>query len=506
MAEVQISEKKGKVNVMFPGNRLRLFEPDGDLVASNGSTSDKVHIKIYETDEYLVFDVDWDDIYKADGVTNWGTNRDTTVTNLNADVLDRGLPYQLGVGQRVVNDSGLTLNAGTPVTIQSVNAQGAILVDQAKASDSTKMPAHYVLLERLTDGETGEATSHGLVKDLDTSSYQVGTKLYVAPAGGLTVTAPTGSNIVQLYGTVQRSSSTEGEVLVHSMGADESRLADVATSGDYNDLSNLPQIPSDTHIGNTDLTVVGSRTINMYTSYGTLNFMRTQYVALLSISGPTSTVHIKGTLKVDAPSVSGGFIQLEEYGQNGNNYIELRAPSSIASNFHLVFPSSDGTNGQALVTDGSGNLSFSTISGGSSSTIKHFYSGGAQLAYPYSRYLPLTGDVIEQNTSSSALSRTGFIAPYDGEVKKIIARSQEALGNTVLQWYKATDGTHAPATSLQSVTVNIDTANTSETYTYTTATFSKGDILSLKVDPTNDPVSNTMEFNYIIEFEFDTST
>ena len=98
------------------------------------------------------------------------------------------------------------------------------------------------------------------------------------------------------------------------------------------------------------------------------------------------------------------------------------------------------------------------------------------------------------------------MAPYDGEVTKIIARSQETLGNTVLQWYKATDGTHAPATSLQSVTVNINAANTSFTYTYSTVTFSKGDILSLKVDPTSDPVSSTMEFNYIVEFEFDTTT
>ena len=80
------------------------------------------------------------------------------------------------------------------------------------------------------------------------------------------------------------------------------------------------------------------------------------------------------------------------------------------------------------------------------------------------------------------------------------------MGNTILQWYKATDGTHGPNTSLQSVTVDIDTANTTFTYTYTTATFSKGDILSLKVDPTSDPVSSTMEFNYIVEFEFDTST
>lgn len=490
---------------MLPGTRLRIFEPDGDLTASNGSTSDKVHIKMVETDQFLIYDVDWDDIYKADGVTNWGTNRATTVSNLNAEVLNAGLPYQLGLGQRVVNDSGVTLSAGTPVTIKSVTL-GFIYVDQAKASDSTKMPAHYVLLEQLADGANGEAASYGLVKDIDTSPYSVGTKLYVAPSGGTTVTPPTGTNIVQLYGTVQKSDSTDGEILVQGMGADESRLADVATSGDYNDLTNLPTIPTDTNLATNDLTISGTRKVNLYDSAGVVDFMRTQYVSLLSIDGPDSTVHIKGILKVDSPSVSGGFIRLEEYGQGGNNYVELRAPSSVTSDFALVLPGSDGTNGQAIVTDGSGNLSFSTISGGSSSTIKHFYSGGAQLAYPFSRYLPLTGDVIEQNTSSSALSRTGFVAPYDGEVKKIIARSEEALGNTVLQWYKATDGTHAPATSLQSVTVNIDTANTSETFTYTTATFSKGDILSLKVDPTNDPVSSTMEFNYIIEFEFDTTT
>ena len=32
----------------------------------------------------------------------------------------------------------------------------------------------------------------------------------------------------------------------------------------------------------------------------------------------------------------------------------------------ITYPASDGTNGQAIVTDGSGNLSFSTISGGGS--------------------------------------------------------------------------------------------------------------------------------------------
>jgi hypothetical protein len=42
----------------------------------------------------------------------------------------------------------------------------------------------------------------------------------------------------------------------------------------------------------------------------------------------------------------------------------------------LVYPSSDGTNGQVLTTDGSGNLSFSTISGYTDSDVETYISNG----------------------------------------------------------------------------------------------------------------------------------
>lgn len=43
---------------------------------------------------------------------------------------------------------------------------------------------------------------------------------------------------------------------------------------------------------------------------------------------------------------------------NVANFVGLRAPNSIASNITWVLPNADGTNGQALQTDGSGNLSW----------------------------------------------------------------------------------------------------------------------------------------------------
>ena len=47
------------------------------------------------------------------------------------------------------------------------------------------------------------------------------------------------------------------------------------------------------------------------------------------------------------------------FGDSDNsNYVSLRAGATIASNISFTLPAADGTNGQAIVTDGSGALSF----------------------------------------------------------------------------------------------------------------------------------------------------
>ena len=48
----------------------------------------------------------------------------------------------------------------------------------------------------------------------------------------------------------------------------------------------------------------------------------------------------------------------------GGEYVGLQAPATVASNVTFTLPGADGSVDQALVTDGSGNLSFTTISGG----------------------------------------------------------------------------------------------------------------------------------------------
>jgi hypothetical protein len=49
---------------------------------------------------------------------------------------------------------------------------------------------------------------------------------------------------------------------------------------------------------------------------------------------------------------------------DNSNYVALHAPTTVASNYTLTLPTATGTANQVLITDGSGNLSFSTVSGG----------------------------------------------------------------------------------------------------------------------------------------------
>ena len=81
-------------------------------------------------------------------------------------------------------------------------------------------------------------------------------------------------------------------------------------------------------------------------------------------SGGSVVTLSDGNLSLNTPltvvgnSTAGAEIRLPEDTDNGSNYVALKAPNSLASNLTLTLPSADGTNGQALVTNGSGTLSF----------------------------------------------------------------------------------------------------------------------------------------------------
>jgi hypothetical protein len=90
--------------------------------------------------------------------------------------------------------------------------------------------------------------------------------------------------------------------------------------------------------------------------------------ALPVTSGGTGTTTSTGTGSVvlsDSPSFTTA-VNITAQGQlrlqdtTGGEYIALRAPSTVTSNTTLTFPDGAGSSGQALITDGTGTLSWGT--------------------------------------------------------------------------------------------------------------------------------------------------
>lgn len=75
----------------------------------------------------------------------------------------------------------------------------------------------------------------------------------------------------------------------------------------------------------------------------------------LNKTDPTEKLDVIGNIAVD------GKVRFKS---DNTNFVELRAPASLAGTIAFNLPGTAGSSGQALVTDGAGNLSWSTVSSG----------------------------------------------------------------------------------------------------------------------------------------------
>ncbi len=118
-----------------------------------------------------------------------------------------GLPYHT---LEVSNTSGVTIVKGDPVYIIG---HGATKPRVAKSNASTlaTFPVIGLAQASITNTSDGVVILSGVFSGVDTSSFAIGSRLYVAAGGGLTTTQPTtGGGVV---GVVAKSAAS-GTILV----------------------------------------------------------------------------------------------------------------------------------------------------------------------------------------------------------------------------------------------------------------------------------------------------
>ena len=425
------------------------FEPDGDTAAGDNAAIG------YTAAEGLI-------------LTGQGSTNDVTIKNdADADVIE------IPTGTTTVNFAGavdvvgdLTAGTFTPdgdtasgdaAAIGFTAAEGLILTGQGSTSDVTlKNDADGTVLT-IPTGTTnvdvvGDLTAGTLNADGDTAAGDAAAIGYTA-AEGLILTGQGSTNDVTI------KNDADADVIEIPTGT-----VNVTVAGDLTAAGTL-KATGDTAAGDgaalgftaaegliltgqgstNDVTIkndADADVIEIPTGTTTVNFAGA--VAGASTITATSTIVGNAGLHVKNGATGAGFVQFFEDSDNGTNTVTLAGPASTAD-ITLTLPSSTGNNGEALVTNGSGVLSFAAVGG--------LYN---DWAVKTSAYTMVSGDQIIVNASgattitlpaSSAEGATVTIKATGGGTVTI-GRNSQNINST------AADGTLSSGSSTQLVFVD----------------------------------------------------
>lgn len=123
-----------------------------------------------------------------------------------------GLPYHT---IEVTNNSGVSIGKANPVYISGYDGTtGKPEITKSQANDLSTFPVIGLAQSAIGDESDGVVVISGVFTGVDTSSYTVGSKLYVASSGGLTTTQPiTATTNSGVVGVVAKS-NLNGVILV----------------------------------------------------------------------------------------------------------------------------------------------------------------------------------------------------------------------------------------------------------------------------------------------------
>lgn len=296
-------------NTWTPVNWLSVmyaeFKQGGSTIVTNGGLTDS-SLSLTSTQAKLKAGVTGFDITE----TSPGTIETIVATDATGTTTHTALTLE---GLTIANQARFIVNYGTMFYVQGTSTYNNQLRGNSSltSSVSNMLPASTGLL--------------ALDADIPSSTTDLpeGTNLYYTDAR-------VSANSDVVANTAKRSYPIADETKLAGIaaGAEVNVNADWnATSGDALIL-NKPTIPTNTNLGNTDLTANVNRTYD--------------------INGNALTIQVN----------SGDFFIKD----GTTSRIEVN-PLEVQIN-GISYPSIDGTSGQVMTTDGAGNLSFTTVSGG----------------------------------------------------------------------------------------------------------------------------------------------
>ena len=287
------------------------------------------------------------------------------------------------VYETVKNASGATILKGTPLAVVPGQTSGNVSdVVPADASDPTKMPAVFIANENIADEAEGEAVLFGYFSGVDTSLYQSGTTVYVAPGGGWTATKPVYPNKIQNLGVITKQHATNGAGIVTGVGR-ANDLPNLTAGKIWVGTANYPIESTTVHIDEANTRMgVGTSSIEggLHINYSAANTLLMQRIS--PDSGPPEAIGRKarGTVSAKTGVLSGDrlwfFAAAGYYGTEGidgawsankvgMNFVASETWTPSAQGTHITWATTavgQTTRTDKMILTGTGDLGIGTTS------------------------------------------------------------------------------------------------------------------------------------------------
>jgi hypothetical protein len=238
------------------------------------------------------------------------------------------------VYETVKNVSGATILKGTPLAVVAGQTSGNVSdVVPANAADPTKMPAVFIANQDILNEAEGEAVLFGNLTGVDTSLYQSGTTVYVAPGGGWTATKPVWPNKIQNLGVITKQHATNGAGIVTGVGR-ANDLPNLTAGKIWVGSANYPIESTTVHVDEANGRVGIGLSTNLYgklsISSGNFNGLR------IDTNAGNDAINIGGTgrFTIDAPGITGGRFIVTNAGDVGIGTVSPNEKLHVAGNIH----------------------------------------------------------------------------------------------------------------------------------------------------------------------------
>ncbi len=307
-----------------------------------------------------------------------------------------------GTGSLIPSLDITASNATTAVSSShALNADNAVSASYAVASDTAVSASHALIADSALAADTATSASHALVSDTSISASHA-------------VAADTAISSSHALNADNAVSSSYAVTASFALNVSDPTLQDVTDAG----ATTTNNMIIDGPVG------VDRKFTVKRNSGVSAHIQSTSTEAIFGTSGSLNSYGVR-ILGGDSGAFPNSLIHLDSL--NGTVVSQSLEVKSALTASGLIYPTADGTTGQVVTTDGSGNLTFSTPAGGGAAA--GLISGSAPNSLLSANYT--TTDALAEGSGSIAIGDNAQVTGSTSDNTVVIGKDADSKLNSV---------------------------------------------------------------------------